>query len=51
MLKSAAVPSRISGSGENGANCFPSKPKPMVNYLFVVLLILAELGLQAVIIS
>lgn len=51
MLKSAAVPSRISGSGETGANCLPSKLKPMVNYLFVVLFILAELGMQVFIIS
>lgn len=51
MLKSAAVPSRISGSGETGAKCLPSKLKPMVNYVFAVLLILAELGMQVVIIS
>lgn len=31
MLKSAVVPSRISGGGETGANPFPSKPTLMVS--------------------
>lgn len=54
VFKSAAVPSRISGSGETGANHFPSKPALLVRGVFVLSLYfssdISELGLQLLVV-